>query len=327
LNELLRIPANQVKKSIETVGDANVVRLRGELLPLIDLSSVLGVERTYVNPTNGRRYPERRQNIADRRSIDRSVPEVEYDGQERRERRDRRHHPESAVSIAVVSAGKYKYGLVVDGMHDTEEIVVKPLGKHLADCQSFAGATIMGDGTVALILDVASIGEMAALRSESDQSLSGSTLNRKTAQKVENIQSQSYLFFSNSETERFAVPLDTVERIEKIEAASIETVSGSRVLKYRGGTLPVLALEDAIVADPLPERSHYQVICFNVNGMEIGVLATPPIDAAEVEVILDKTTLKQTGVMGSAVLMDKTTLILDIDQVVKNIRPDFFHEA
>ncbi|WP_319524581.1 chemotaxis protein CheW [uncultured Desulfosarcina sp.] len=323
LDELLRIPADQVKYMIETVGGAEVIRLRGELLPVIDLAGALGIERSFVHPKDSQRYPERRLSIADRRSKNHCIPEPTYEGTEHREATDRRRHPDSALNIAVVSTGKIKYGLVVDAMHDSEEIVVKSLGRHLKGCRGFAGATIMGDGKVALILDVASIGEMAALHI-------GDRMNAVVEDKAANLATsaaaQSYLFFSNSQKERLAVPLDTVARIEKIDADAIETVGGSRVLAYRGGSLPLIALEDAICIDPLPEKDHYQVICFNVDGREIGLLAAPPVDAADVAVDLDTRTLKQSGVMGSAVLMDQTTLILDIQQVVRNARPEFFHE-
>ncbi len=326
LSELLRIPAHQVKDVIETVGGASVIRLRGEMLPLIDLAGVLEMGRSFIHPLDGQRHPERRQSIADRRSIDRSAPATDYDGSERRGDQDRRYNAKSALNIAVVSTGKYKCGLVVDAMHDTEEIVVKPLGKHLKDCNGFSGATIMGDGKVSLILDVASISEMCGLRSESKQNQLEQMTRIENFQGNGNAVTQSYLFFYNSETERFAVPLNMVERIEKIEATRIETVCGNRVLKYRGGTLPLLALEDSILINPLPDKDYYQVICFKLDGREIGVLATPPIDAAEATVTLDTLTLSQPGVMGSAVIMDKTTLILDIEQVVRNVKPDFFHE-
>ncbi|RLB87575.1 MAG: hybrid sensor histidine kinase/response regulator, partial [Deltaproteobacteria bacterium] len=131
LNELLRIPAAQVKEKIETVGDAAVVRLRGELLPLLDLSKVLGIERTYTEPKEEEAHPDRRENTADRRSknhltteealSDTLEPPVE------REKKDRRYHAASAINIAVVSAGAFKYGLIVDQLHDSEEIVVKPV--------------------------------------------------------------------------------------------------------------------------------------------------------------------------------------------------------
>jgi two-component system chemotaxis sensor kinase CheA len=324
LKELLRVPAGQVKHMIETVGGAEVIRLRGELLPVIDLAAALGIERSFVHPMDGRRYPERRLSIADRRSRNHSIPETAYEGAERREEADRRQHPDSALNIAIVSTGKIKYGLVVDAMNDSEEIVVKSLGKHIKGCRGFAGATIMGDGKVVLILDVASIGEMAALRTGAT---TDAVVDSEAGRLARKAGDRSYLFFSNAQKNRLAVPLDTVARIEKISADAIETIGGNRVLAYRGGSLPLIALEDAIHIDPLPERDHYQVICFNVNGREIGLLAAPPVDAADVTVDLDTRTLKQSGVMGSAVLMGRTTLVLDIQQVVKNARPEFFNNA
>jgi two-component system chemotaxis sensor kinase CheA len=322
LSELLRVPAGQVKHTIERVGDADVIRLRGELLPVIDLAGSLGMERFFVHPDDGKQHSERRLSLADRRSKDHSAPEQNYDGPERRLDADRRCHPDSALNIAVVSTGKYKYGLVVDDMNDSEEIVVKPLGKHLRTCPVFAGATIMGDGKVALILDVASIGNMAGLRSQALQESEKSISEDNAVKNAEG--TQPYLFFSNAENERLAVPLDTVARIEKVDAADIETVGGSRVLKYRGGSLPLIALQEAIQVDSLPEKNHYQVICFNINGREVGLMGTPPVDAAEVVIELDEKTLKQPGVLGSAVLMDRTTLFLDIEQVVGNAKSEYF---
>jgi two-component system chemotaxis sensor kinase CheA len=323
LSELLRIPAGQVKQMIETVGGAEVIRLRGELLPVIDLARSLGMERTFVHPNDGKRHSERRVSLADRRSKDQAAPQTDYEGPERREDNDRRCHPDTSLNIAVVTAGKYKYGLVVDAMSDSEEIVVKPLGKHLKDCHGFAGATIMGDGEVALILDVASIGEMAGLRGPTEQEAKQSVSEAKSAPKDDNI--QSYLFFSNADTERLAVPLDAVARIEKVDAVDIETVAGSRVLKYQGGSLPLIALHESIAVDPLPVSDYYQVICFTINGREVGLLAAPPVDAAEVTVSLDEKTLKQPGVLGSTVINDRTTLFLDIAKVVKNTKPELFN--
>lgn len=319
LSELLRVPAGQAKQVIEKVGGASVIRLRGELLPLVDLAGVLDVPRTFIHPEDGQPRPERRRQIADRRSKDHSIPEADYDGPDRRQDQDRRYHAQSALNIAVVVTGKYKYGLVVDELNDAEEIVVKSLGRHLKVCHGFAGATIMGDGRVALILDVASIGKHAHLESDRIDPASQQIAESHDAEASDNTGRQSYLFFCNSSAERFGVPLDRVERIEKINADDIEMVGGRRVLKYRGGTLPLVALHESISAEPLPEKSHYQVICFNVDGREIGILSTPPIDAAEVSITLDRTTLTQPGVLGSAVLMEKTVRILDVEHITKSI--------
>ena len=172
LEELLRIPAATVKERVERVGDAEVVRLRGNLLPLIRMADVFDIDPTYYDPVQDETKPDRRQNIADRRS--KSTPLFKEEGapppetrdseqEHKRKENERRQSASSALNIVVVSTGAMRYGLIVDRLHDSEEIVIKPLGRHLQQCQGYAGATIMGDGRIALILDVSNIARMAGL--------------------------------------------------------------------------------------------------------------------------------------------------------------------
>src|SRR5882724_331444 len=120
LLELVRIEEQNVAKSLERVQGAPVYRLRGQLLPLVNLSEELGLEKDKANEDEG-------------------------------------------VNIVVVQADARHFGLVVDRVTDTEEIVVKPLNKQLKSIHAFAGATILGDGRVALILDVRGLAESAGL--------------------------------------------------------------------------------------------------------------------------------------------------------------------
>jgi len=337
LDELLRIPAHRVKERVEVVGDVEVVRLREKLLPLLALSDVLGVRRTYREPETGEEKPDRRRRIADRRSPatdlgkgrdPREKREAEEGGsapetERRRRGGDRRHRPESAVNIAVVSAGALKYGLVVDELHDSEDIVVKPLGRHLKKCRGYAGATILGDGRVALILDVATLARMAELTSVEEAEKLSETA-REAAVYRRNL--QSLLVFRNAEEERFAVPLGLVARVEQIRASSIERTGGRRVVQYRGGVLPLIALEEAADVGPLAEREKLLVIVFAVSGREAGLLAVGPVDAVEASVEVDTVTLRQTGIMGSAVVEGHTTLLVDVFELVEALHPQWLRE-
>ena len=337
LDELLRIPASQVKERIEKVGNAEVVRLRGALLPLLNLAHVLDIEQTFVHPETGEVMEERRREIADRRSLKspkfydkESGPQkdngaTEQDG-EKRQQSDRRYHSVSAINIAVVSAGPFKYGLVVDKLHDSEEIVVKPIGRHLKDCEGYAGATIMGDGKVALILDVASLARMASLSSlEGTDRVSGEDKKIKEKMLAQKDRS-SLLLFKNSDKEHFAAPLNLVERIERIKATDIEVVGGRKVVQYRGGTLPLYELNEVANVSPLPERAQYEVVVFKIVGKEIGLMVTPPVDAVEVNLNIDATTLKQKGIMGSLIIGEHTTLMVDIFEIIKTLNPEWFKE-
>jgi len=330
MNELFRIPAAQVKERIEKVGDAEVVRLRGHLLPLLSLSDVLDITRTYIDPEDGMEKPERRQSIADRRS--RSSPlfkddqyedETGEDVNERRNDSDRRYHSESAVNIVVVSAGALKYGLVVDKLHDSEEIVVKPLGRHLTHCKGYAGATIMGDGRVALILDVMGIAQMAELTSVDGSDRAAEVARKARTAKTD---SQSLLIFRNSEDEQFAVPIGLVQRIEKIKRSDIEEVGGKRVMQYRGGSLPLSTIEEVAHVKPLADKDDLIVIVFLVADREAGLLATGPVDAMDVPVTFDESTLKQAGILGSAIISEHTTLMVDIFGIMKALYPHWFSE-
>ncbi len=141
LSELLRIPAADTKNKIQKVGETDVIRLRGELLPLLNLSDLLDIERSYICPESGEPKAERRKNIADRRSkkydADGRVIGIEKteDTQERVET-DRRLNRTGVTNIAIVFAGDFKYGLVVDQFFDSEQIVVKPVGRHLKKCKA-----------------------------------------------------------------------------------------------------------------------------------------------------------------------------------------------
>jgi two-component system, chemotaxis family, sensor kinase CheA len=330
MDELLRIPAAQVKERIEKVGDAEVVRLRGQLLPLLSLSDVLGITKAFIDPEDGSEKPERRKGVADRRSRkspafkgdDYQEPDEDADDN-RRTGSDRRYRSESSVNIVVVSAGVLKYGLVVDRLHDSEEIVVKPLGRHLMHCKGLAGATIMGDGRVALILDVMGLSHMAELTSVEGTDRAAEVA--KAAWKTKG-DTQSLLIFRNAVDEQFAVPLGLVQRIEKIKRSQIEEVGGKRVIQYRGGTLPLSAIEEVAQVKPLADQEDIIVIVFLVSNREAGLLATGPVDAMEVPVAFDETTLRQKGIMGSAIIAEQTTLLVDIYDVMKTLYPHWFTE-
>lgn len=346
LNELLRIPAAQVKNRIEKVGDAEVVRLRGNLLPLLNLAEVLEINRTFPDPEDGGIRPERRENVADRRSpkaplfesgkaaadLETALPGSDEPGKSEAEHRhfvarsenDRRISVKSAVNIAVVSAGAFKYGLVVDQLRDSEEIVVKPLGRHLKGCSGYAGATIMGDGKVALILDVSGLAQMANLTSlEGADRVSEAAMQAAKEKKAEK-DKVSLLLFRNSADEQCAVPLGLVERIERIKVADIEKVGGKKVIQYRGGSLPLFAMDQVADVKALPDVEQLEVIVFKLSGKEVGLMVTPPVDAVDVTVGIDTVTLRQPGIMGSAIIAGHTTLMVDIFEVVQTINPDWF---
>ncbi|MBF0469959.1 MAG: chemotaxis protein CheW [Gammaproteobacteria bacterium] len=325
VGEIIRIPAAEVRKQIDKVGGADVLTLRGELIPLLQLNNVLGIEQSFYNSRTGRFERDRRKGLADERL------QALYDQGSASDDDDdvadeRRIEAESDIQIIILHAGQFRYGMVVDKVQDTVEIVVKPMGRNLRDFKIYAGATIMGDGQVALILDVAGLANEAELGSlsESDKS---ALLARKTETDSQDATHHSLLLFRNAPDEHCCVPLPLVERIEEVAATDIEIRGGKKVIQYRGGSLPVYALEEVANVEMLEESEELAVILFKVHGHEFGLLAAQPLEIIQLKMELDESTLKQPGISGSSIIRDETTLMLDVFDFAMHLNPDWFQNT
>ncbi|MEN6495331.1 MAG: chemotaxis protein CheW [Thermoguttaceae bacterium] len=281
INELVRVKASEASARIQRIKNAEVLRLRGSLLPLVRLSTALGLGET-ATPCDHERV----------------------------------------WNVIVVEAGHLRYGLIVDGLHDSEEIVVKPLGRHLKDAPCLAGATILGDGTVALILDVATIASHchleASVQEEAKKELPGTASGPEM---------QSVLLFHNAPTEQFATPMQLIDRLERIDSEQIESVGGQKVLQYRGMSLPLLCLEDHIHALPRPQAAEVFVVVFKVAGREVGLLAPDLVDIYEIPVTLDTVMFREPGVLGSTVVDGKTTRLIDLCELTKTVHPQWLEHG
>jgi two-component system, chemotaxis family, sensor kinase CheA len=214
-----------------------------------------------------------------------------------------------------------QYGLVVGSFHNTEEIVVKPLGRHLKGLREYAGATILGDGTVALILDVAGLATKADLASVSDSARSLELAKEAERERLDD--SQSMLLFHNAPNESCAIPLDTVLRVERVTPAQVETAGSRRTMQYRGASLPLVTLSDSARVQSISEAKDLAVIVSSVRGREVGLLGAMPVDVIETKVSVDQITHRQKGIAGSAIIRDRTTLIADMFEMVDAVYPEW----
>jgi len=234
-----------------------------------------------------------------------------------------------AVNMVVLQAEDRQFGLIVDGINDTQEIVVKPLSKQLKGLSVYAGATIMGDGRVALILDVLGIGQSAGVVTESrDQG-------RAVAQSKAHagIEKQRLLLFEAGSFRRLAVPLSLVARLEEFSNGSIERAGGAQVVQYRNRILPLVPLRailepgssDNMQADPV------QVIVFNdiaVNGVErsVGIVVDQIVDVVE-EAVQVRQSSSRKGLLGSAVIGGKVTDFVDLNEIIQAASESWFQSA
>jgi len=229
------------------------------------------------------------------------------------------------VNMVVLQAEDRQFGLVVDGINDTQEIVVKPLGKQLKGLSVYAGATIMGDGRVALILDVLGIGQRSGVMAESREQ-SCTALEQKSQSGIE---CQRLLLFRAGSFERLAVPLSLVARLEEFPQSAIERAGGGQVVQYRNRILPLFSLRD-VLEPGAPNRSDTsdpaQVIVFNDGERSLGVVVDQILDVAEDAVTVYKKT-SRAGLLGSAVVGKLVADFLDLNQVIHAAAEDWFERG
>jgi len=232
---------------------------------------------------------------------------------------------DEAVSMVVLQAEDRQFGLVVDGINDTQEIVVKPLGKQLKGLTVYAGATIMGDGRVALILDVLGIGQRSGVLAESRE-----PARAVAEQKAQSgIEQQRLLLFRAGSFERLAVPLSLVARLEEFPRSSIEHASESQVVQYRNRILPLVSLR-AVLESGTPRQDQTadpaQVIVFNDGDRSVGLVVDQILDVAEEAVTVRQKT-GRIGLLGSAVVGKRVADFLDLNYVIRTAAEDWFQGA
>lgn len=211
----------------------------------------------------------------------------------------------SDLNIVVLQADGRLFGLVVDGVEDTQEIVVKPLGSELKSIPVFAGATIMGDGRIALILDafgIAGTVGMAATEGE------GAALAGEEHYAGD---STSLLTFEALSRQRMALPLAEVARLEEVDSARVERVGERHMLQYRGAILPLFFVEDLVGdAAPTVDQETLQIIVVTQQAQTFGILVRHILDVVEQRGEV-QTDMRRAGVVGCAVLHGRVTEILD----------------
>ena len=249
--ELVRL--NGSKQALEWIHGAPVYRLRGKLLPVVFLEEALGghLAPTPANDTDD---------------------EINLPGR----------------FLAVLQCPGRQFCLAVDEVLDQQEIVVKPLPKLLAETGAYAGATLLGDGRVALILDILGIAQRAQLTSEVHDDIgfqrAGLTSERSTGQRT-------LLLLQGPDDARLAVALDQVSRLETIDLDTIESGGSHHVVQYRGEIMPLLRASEILPerrtrprsdATPQPENlKTLSVVVLGKAGRSMGLVVDDVLDVVE----------------------------------------------
>jgi two-component system chemotaxis sensor kinase CheA len=232
---------------------------------------------------------------------------------------------EGAVNIVVLQADERQFGLIVDRINDTEEIVVKPLRKQLKTVKIFAGSSIMGDGRVALILDVLGLAQYAGVVTETRDR----ALTVKAAEVTgEAAQKQSFLLFAGPGDSRMAIPLSTLARLEEFPVAQVEMSGSQWVTQYRGKILPLIRLDvvlqerrnrlRALQGLPALDSGPIQVLVLNHDGRSFGLVVERILDIVE-DLADVRSAATRALVLYSVVIGNRVTELLDIPAIVRTV--------
>ncbi len=231
----------------------------------------------------------------------------------------------AAVNIVVLQADGQQFGLVVDSINDSKDIVVKPLGKHLKGISVFSGATILGDGKVALILDVIGVSQSANVVSETrERTISNMT----TAAQETSGERQALLICRYNRDDRIGIPLSMVARLEQFPLSAVERSGAHEVVQYRGEIMPLVRLSQVLGGNDYGDdhKTSIDVVVYCGQGKSVGLVVDRITDIVEERVTV-KVERHGGHLLGAAVVQGKVTDILDVRGVIGSADPSYLAQS
>ena len=226
--------------------------------------------------------------------------------------------------IVVCKVGAYEFGIVVDRVFDTEEIVVKPVAEILKSLSIYSGNTILGDGSVIMILDAnglaRSVGSSEMATRSSGQDVAALSLG------AENEHLISFLLFTMGKGAPKAVPLELVSRLEEVDVSAIEIADDYPVVQYRGELMRLVTLDDSF---SIPNTGMVDVIVFSYDKKVIGLVVKDIIDIvhAPFDIKISSKDAKEHGYLGSMVIAGKTTDVVDVAHLLSDMIGEVVSDA
>ena len=276
----LVLVSQKSENRIEMIKNTPVFRLREKLLPLVSLEDLLKLGK-------------------DR---DRAPAETRFDHK----------------YIIVTQVGGYSFGLIVDQVYDTEEIVVKPVAKILKDIELFSGNTILGDGSVIMILDPGGIAKITGETGMAEEDNAGAS----DSSRLTSESKTSLLFFTAGPGAPKAVPLSLISRLENIDLASIERTDGHMLVQYRGTLMPLIPFSDFV---EVGTEGSKPLLVFADRGKSVGIIVDSIVDIRE-EAIDVQVNANKPGLVGSAIISGKATEIIEVMYYLNSVHGDWFKD-
>jgi len=212
--------------------------------------------------------------------------------------------------VLVLICGDQRFGLLVDQIRDIEEIVVKPLSPHFKNTQLFMGVTLLGNGDIALILDIISVGAQKNIKpNDSSSVLEATAFRTKTA--------STALLFHVGATEIFAIQLSQVRRLEEIRKSQIEYSGPREVIQSRGEIMPLIKLHEVMEIDHNETDGDVQnLVVVGYHNKEVAIKVNEIIDSIDFEGELNTAIIDEPCVLGTMMVNDQPYLLLDTIKMI-----------
>lgn len=226
------------------------------------------------------------------------------------------------TNIVVLKAEGIDYGLVVDNVLDTQEIVVKPLSRKLKNQSLYAGATIMGDGRVALIIDAYGFYNVVDHADKQDLEMS----DLQSERDKHNSDIQEYLLCSLADKSRYAIPLCLINRLEEFKPKQIEWSGKQAVVRYRDVPMPLINIERILGITEKSPLDHYKdynslaCVVISIQGHLVGLIVEEILDIGLTEEEIDTEAVDRDGLLGVVYINEKLTSIIDVHMIIEKTK-------
>ena len=261
-----------------------VYRLRGNLLPLVNFNDVL------------------QKTVSEKMGDESTVSDIDKNL--------------DCLNVIVLNADGMQFGLVVDEIEDSTDIVVKPLSNLLKNIGLYSGATVLGDGQVALTLDVIGLANEVGLFEEKQDASLGASISESSQNDLLEI-----ILFDVGAPTPYALPLQMVSRLEEFQSKKIEVTGKQRVIQYRGDILPLINVAEFLgmpFEKQVEEDAMTNVIVVEYRGSRIGLEVNQILDVLTIEEAIDNSLSNRPEVLGNLLVNEKVIVVINSDMIVES---------
>jgi len=221
-------------------------------------------------------------------------------------------------TVIVVEVGAQTFGIIVNRVFDTEEIVVKPVSPILKSIKLFSGNTILGDGSVIMILDpngiANAVGKVADAHTDGGKAAWAHAV-------ADNERKTSLLIFKAGDGAPRAVPLALVSRLEDFDVSKIEISGNQKVIQYRGTLMPLIPFSDHM---KVKQNGNQPVLVFSDRDRSMGLMVDSIVDILEERINVQITSENNFGLLGSAIIHGHATDVIDVGHFLSIAHSDWF---